>query len=176
MLPATLLVGGKMIKILAIDDDKSQLQLLRRILAERHYSVALAQNEQDALKLMERKRPLVVLSDLKLPGTDGFALLAKLRQIDPFAGFIVMTGYGSTENSERAHQLGVDRFLEKPLSLNGLLEAVRELVCQKRVNETRARLRLYHGGSCPFGSCILRRSSDSCSYFGCPYPALSGRQ
>lgn len=157
-----------MVKILAIDDDKSQLQLLRRILGERHYSVALAQSEKEALKLMERKRPLLVLSDLKIPGTDGFALLARLRAIDPYAGFIVMTGYGSPENIERAHQLGVDRFLEKPLSLNGLLDAVRELVCQRRVTETRSRLRLYHGGSCPFGSCILKRDS-SCSYFGCPY-------
>ena len=158
-----------MIKILAIDDDKRQLQLVSRILRERHYSVVLAQSEKEALKLMERKRPLLVLSDLKLPGTDGFALLAKLKEIDPEAGFIVMTGYGSPENLDRARKLGVNRFLEKPLSLNGLLEAVRELVCQKRVNETRARLRFYHGGSCPFGSCILKRSSDSCSYFGCPY-------
>ena len=157
-----------MVKILAIDDDRSQLSLLNRILRERHYSVTLAQGEKEAVKLMERKRPLVVLSDLKIPGTDGFALLAKLRGIDPFAGFIVMTGYGSPENLDRARQLGVNRFLEKPLSLNGLLEALRELVCEKRVAETRSRLRLYHGGSCPFGSCILKRN-DSCSYFGCPH-------
>ena len=157
-----------MVKILAIDDDKRQLDLLSRILRERHYSVMRAQSEKEAVKHMERKRPLLVLSDLKIPGTDGFALLRKLKEIDPDAGFIVMTGYGSPENLDRARELGVNRFLEKPLSLKLLFEAVRELVCEKRVAETRSRLRLYHGGSCPFGSCILKRDS-SCSYFGCPY-------
>ncbi len=157
-----------MVKILAIDDDKRQLELVSRILRERHYSVVLAQSEKEALKLMERKRPLLVLSDLKLPGTDGFALLAKLKEIDPEAGVIVMTGYGSPENLDRAREMGVNRFLEKPLSLNLLFETVRELVCEKRVNETRSRMRISHGGFCPFGSCILKRN-DSCSYFGCPY-------
>lgn len=157
-----------MVKILAIDDDKHQLELVSRILRERHYSVVPARSEKEALKLMERKRPLLVLSDLKIPGTDGFALLRKLKEIDPEAGFIVMTGYGSPENLDRARELGVNRFLEKPLSLNLLFEAVRELVCEKRVNETRSRMRLAHGGFCPFGSCVLKRN-DSCSYFGCPY-------
>lgn len=157
-----------MMKLLAIDDDPVQLRLWKKVLDERKYSVALAQNGSQGLRLMRRERPLVVLCDIKLGETDGLVLLRKLKQIDRDAGFIIITGYGSPENLGGARELGVHHFLEKPVALGHLLQAVRSLAYEKQLERTRARLRLCHTVPCPFGSCLLK-GEDSCPSPDCPY-------
>lgn len=157
-----------MVKVLVIDDDLHYLRLVKHLLADQPYNVLLAASAVQGIRLMRKERPRLVLSDLKLPGADGFDLLLRLRRIDQKAGFIVITGYASGENLERAFHIGVNRFLEKPLSLDRLLETIRDVSYESRLSEARSRLRMCHDGSCPFGSCLLK-GENPCPDPACPH-------
>jgi len=124
--------------VLVVDDEPDIRQLLREILEDEGYEVAVADNGQAARQLRAARSPDVTLLDIWMPDEDGITLLKDWLQEEPGAGpVIMMSGHATVETAVEATRLGAYDFLEKPLSLAKLLVTVEralETVQLKREN------------------------------------------
>lgn len=111
-------------KILIVDDEKRQREILELILSEENYQVSTAMSGEQALKMVRQERYDLVLTDLKMGGMDGLRLLQQLLQIDSSVIVILMTAHGSIDSAKEAIKLGAYDYLEKPLEKDRLLEIV----------------------------------------------------
>ena len=110
--------------ILVVDDEGSQRDILRAILAAEGYTVATAPAGAVALKLARERHFDLVLTDLRMPGPDGLALVERLTREDPPTLVILMTAYGSLDSAEQAVKRGAFDYLTKPLERDELLLTV----------------------------------------------------
>jgi DNA-binding NtrC family response regulator len=100
--------------ILVIDDERSELDSLVRLLKKSQYSCLTATNAEDGIRLFARERPLLVLSDLRMPSNDdGIHVLEEVRRIDPDAVVILYTGYGNIPNVVEAFKKGAFDYIQK---------------------------------------------------------------
>jgi len=122
-------------RILLVDDDVNVLDGLRRNLWLR-FDVTLATGAAEALELAASQGPYeVVVSDLRMPGMDGIALLSCLRQTSPQTVRVLLTGYGDVDAAVAAvNQGNVFRFLTKPCPLKKLVRALEDSIQQYRLN------------------------------------------
>lgn len=111
-------------KILVVDDEKPQRDILQLILASEGYDVTLARDGGQGILLAERDPYDVVLSDLKMTGMDGLQLLSELLRRDPSQCVILMTAHGSIASAKEAIRQGAYDYLEKPLDKDQLLNLV----------------------------------------------------
>ena len=123
--------------ILIVDDEKNQRDILQLILSgERdkaghpRYDIKLASSGQEALRLFKLNRFDLVLTDLKMPGMDGIALLIELSQVDSSIPVILMTAHGSIDSVKEALRGGAFDYLQKPLDRAQLLETVTRAVAK----------------------------------------------
>lgn len=114
--------------ILVVDDDRMILRLAREALKEEAlgYAVRTAQNGEEALKIIQSEPVDLVMTDLKMPGMDGFALLSHMNGRHRDIPVIVMTGYGSPEISRRLQRKGVFDTIEKPFEIDALRGKIAE--------------------------------------------------
>lgn len=113
-----------MATILVIDDEREIRASVRGILEEEGFAVLEAEDGQQALAVLEDATPEVVLLDIWMPNVDGLELLAHLQgRLHP-PEVIVISGHGNIETAVRATKLGAFDFIEKPFSLDGLIEVV----------------------------------------------------
>ena len=91
--------GGR---ILVVDDEGSQREILRTILFAEGYSVETAPGGGEAVRRCQEKPFDLVLTDLRMPGTDGLSLVGRLTRDDPTTLVILMTAYGSLDSAEQA--------------------------------------------------------------------------
>ena len=124
-------------KILVVDDETPILDALKEVLEYESYAVLTATCAADALKILENEEPDVVISDIKMPDTDGLELLGKIRAIRDVP-VIMITGHGDIETAVTSLKSGAFDFITKPLDLNRLLISVRHArERQSLVTETR---------------------------------------
>ena len=102
------------IVILVVDDEQMMRDLLSRILTRDGYSVLTAPDGEAALKVLETERVDLIISDMKMPGSDGFDLLKNVKTDYPNIGVIMMTANGDTYTVKDALLLGADEYLTKP--------------------------------------------------------------
>ncbi|HXI84505.1 MAG TPA: sigma-54 dependent transcriptional regulator [Verrucomicrobiae bacterium] len=117
--------------ILIVDDERNTREGLQRALHDR-YDVLLAEDSQKALEALESTRVDVMLTDLRMPGVDGMALLRRALSLTDPPVCIMMTAYGSIENAVQAMQVGAYHYIAKPVNLDEL-----ELVIQRALNSRR---------------------------------------
>lgn len=110
--------------VLVVDDEDVIRETVREILADEGYRVVAAPDATAVLDLAAREAPDVVLLDVWMPEMDGITLLRGIRQECPDARVIMISGHGSIHTAVAATRLGAFDFIEKPLSLDGLLAAV----------------------------------------------------
>ena len=110
--------------VLVVDDEDVIRETVREILADEGYRVVAAPDATAVLDLVAREAPDVVLLDVWMPEMDGITLLRSIRQECPDARVIMISGHGSIHTAVAATRLGAFDFIEKPLSLDGLLAAV----------------------------------------------------
>src|SRR5437867_4878341 len=101
-----------MVKILVADDEWLICDLLRRILSP-VYEVVTATNGREALALFEQYRPQITLLDLVMPEMDGIQVLRRIREIDPEASVIILTGKATDALEQEVRALGATDFLRK---------------------------------------------------------------
>jgi DNA-binding NtrC family response regulator len=106
--------------ILIVDDERTLARAIKAYLEEAGYEAEVAGDAESALPLLASLRPDVVITDVRLPGMDGIALLTKIREFDPAISVIVMTAHGSIEGAVAAVKLGAFDYLKKPLDLEEL--------------------------------------------------------
>jgi len=110
--------------ILVVDDEAGIRQSVRGVLADEGYRVLEAEDGRGALRLIESERPRLVILDIWMPEMDGIELLRRIRDSDPATPVIVISGHGNIETAVTATKLGAFDFIEKPFSLDGLLQVV----------------------------------------------------
>jgi DNA-binding NtrC family response regulator len=111
-------------KILIVDDEANARSALAELLDDAGYSVSTAADGRTALLQVEQADPDVVLTDLKMPGMDGLALIEQGRPIAPHATFIVMTAFATIDTAVQAIKLGAESYLTKPLELDAVIAIV----------------------------------------------------
>ena len=105
--------------VLVVDDEKNTREGLGRAL-RRDYDVVLAESAAAALKALDERPAAVMLSDVRMPGEDGLALLRQVREKHPATVCILLTAYGTVETAVEAMKLGAQNFLTKPVNLDQL--------------------------------------------------------
>ena len=111
--------------ILIIDDEKDLRELLSDALISRRYNVASVTTKKEALRSIKRSLPELVFLDLKFPDGDGMKLIPKIKKINPDTVVNIISAYGSEEAKEKAMELGVNRFIDKPFSEQDILRSIR---------------------------------------------------
>lgn len=122
-------------KILVVDDDPIQRELLSGFLVNQGYSTFTAANGEDALKIFQNEPVNLVLLDHRMPDMTGDAVLAKIKGLDPFVKTILITAYADVNTAVTILKLGADEFLEKPVDLKMLLEKVRHMEQEVAIEE-----------------------------------------
>jgi two-component system nitrogen regulation response regulator NtrX len=119
--------------ILIVDDERNILLTLNQALQLEGYKTELAATGLLALQVLEARPVDAVLMDVKMPDLDGIEALAKLHATRPELPVIMMSGHGTIETAVRATQLGARDFLEKPISRDRLLLALRNALEHQRL-------------------------------------------
>jgi len=122
--PAVRLDG---LQVLVVDDDADGRDLVSRVLANQGAEVRNAATVAQALELVQRAAPHVLISDIGMPGEDGYALIERLRAQDRPRGdlfAIALTALARSEDRERALSAGYDSFFVKPVDLDALVSRV----------------------------------------------------
>jgi two-component system cell cycle sensor histidine kinase/response regulator CckA len=114
-----------MARILIVDDEPSILSFVEKAMRIAGYQTFAALNARVALAECESKGvPDLLVTDYKMPGMDGDVLAAQLRQREPDLKVLYLTGFADQLFSERGNLWRSEAFLEKPCTVQGLLEAV----------------------------------------------------
>lgn len=116
-----------MTKILIIDDEKPTLQMLKLYLGVCGYEVLTAENEDDGIAVFNDQRPPIVLTDIKMPGKDGFAVLRQIKILEPKTQVIVITGHGDRDLASQAYNLDACAFFNKPLDTETLEKEIKKI-------------------------------------------------
>lgn len=127
--------------ILIVDDEKGVQTSVQGILEDAGFIPHAVASGEEALELLLKKEFPVILLDIWLPGIDGMAALAKIRQIAPETIVIMISGHGSIETAVKATKLGAFDFVEKPLSLEKTLLVVKNALHQHQLQEENRLLR-----------------------------------
>ncbi|HEY2989987.1 MAG TPA: UDP-3-O-acyl-N-acetylglucosamine deacetylase [Candidatus Binatia bacterium] len=110
--------------ILVVDDEDRVRESIREILSDEGYRVIEAPDGTNVLELIRSERPRLVLLDIWMPGVDGIGLLKEIKKEEPDVNVIMISGHGNIHTAVTATKLGAFDFIEKPLSLDGLLLTV----------------------------------------------------
>jgi UDP-3-O-[3-hydroxymyristoyl] N-acetylglucosamine deacetylase len=111
--------------ILIVDDEASIRKSLEGVLNDEGYSCALASDGADALSQLQSLHPSLVLLDIWMPGMDGIETLRRMRAAQPGTPVIMMSGHATISTAIKATKFGASDFIEKPLEIELLLNAIR---------------------------------------------------
>jgi signal transduction histidine kinase/CheY-like chemotaxis protein len=125
------LAGLSRLRVLVVDDDPDSREVVREVLEQAGAVVAVAGSTPEALRSIAERPPDVLLSDLGMPGEDGYQLMRQVRALDPVAGGKVpaaaLTAYTQAENRHAAFEAGFQGYLAKPIDPAELTAAVARL-------------------------------------------------
>jgi signal transduction histidine kinase/ActR/RegA family two-component response regulator len=120
------------VKVLLVDDDPDTLQILSVMLAESKAGVQTAASVSEALEILEWYQPDVLVSDLAMPGEDGYSLIGKIRALRggkvTQVPAVALTSYVRVEDRARALSAGFNMFVPKPVEPEELITAIANLV------------------------------------------------
>ncbi len=125
-------------QVLIVDDDAQVRDVLQHIFLSAGYACLLAADGREGLALFAAARPLLTVTDLKMPQMDGLDLLAAVRGLDPDAAVIVLTGAPDVKTAIGTLKLGAYDYITKPVNVDELLIAAeralerRELLIERR--------------------------------------------
>jgi two-component system, NtrC family, C4-dicarboxylate transport response regulator DctD len=143
--------------IVLIDDEPDVLEALGETFMLEGYPVFRERDPEAALRHCGMQFKGVVVSDLRMPKLDGFALLQRLQQIDPRIPLIIITGHGDVQKAVEAMRLGAFDFVEKPVDPKILLAAVSHALEVRRI-VLECRAKAAHGTEKTIESIIVGRS------------------
>jgi len=127
--------------LLVVDDEPNIRSSLEGILRDEGYHVSSIGSAEEALNWVRQTPPDLVLLDVLLPGMDGIAALEEMKRRKPDLPVLMISGHGSIETAVKATKLGAYGFIEKPLSLDRVLQEVRHALDQVRLEKENLQLR-----------------------------------
>ncbi len=107
-------------RVMVVDDDAETLALLGEIVAKEGYQVETAEDAETALRRISEWQPDLVITDIHMPGMDGLALLAAVREKAPDVLVILLTAYGSLKTAVDAIKAGAFDYLSKPFVVDDI--------------------------------------------------------
>jgi two-component system nitrogen regulation response regulator NtrX len=128
-------------RILIVDDEQGIRAALGQLLEFEGYEVKTAANAVDGLAEYARFKPHLVFLDVKMAGIDGLEALRKLREQDPAAVVVMISGHATIQTAVEATQHGAYDILEKPLDTDRILVTLRNALAHLDLHEENARLR-----------------------------------
>ncbi len=123
-------------KVLLVDDERDFVEALSERLQMRDYSAAVVYGGEEALSIVEEDEPEVMVLDLKMPGIDGLEVLRRVKEKHPNVEVIVLTGHGSEDAAKLCAELGACAYLEKPVDIEKLTEALQK--AHRKVRQSKA--------------------------------------
>ena len=117
-------------RVLLVDDEHVFLLVLKGFLEQPDLIVDTAETYEEAMSMINIKHYDIVISDIRLTGVlgeEGLAVLQYVKQNIPITKVIIITGYDNAEVMNKARNLGADMYLEKPVSANYLLRAMKNM-------------------------------------------------
>ena len=126
-------------KIYVVDDDKSIRASLQDVLEDEDYEVEVFATGKTMLKALAKERPDLVLLDVWLGNEDGLDILVRVRAEYPALPVLMISGHGTIEQAVQATKKGAADFLEKPLSLEMVLDRIAEILQVKEERDGRVK-------------------------------------
>ena len=128
-------------RILIVDDEQGIRATLGQLLEFEGYEVRAVGNAVDAITEYQKQRPDLVFLDVKMAGIDGVEALKKIKEHDPSAIVVMISGHATIQTAVEATQLGAYDILEKPLDTDRILVTLRNALQHLDLHEENARLR-----------------------------------
>ena len=124
--------------ILVVDDDENLRWITQAQLEDAGFRVETAESGERALERINVELPALVITDLKMPGLSGMALLDRIRKIDTDIPVVIITAFGTIQSAVEAVKLGAYDYLTKPIDYNELVLVIsRAIEHQRLVDEVR---------------------------------------
>jgi len=127
--------------LLVVDDEKNTREALSKILTEDGYHVLTAADGYQAIELVGRELPDLILADLKMPGMDGIELLSRTRLKGFDTPFVMMTAYGTVESAVEAMKKGAEDYLTKPVNIEELELQIKRILAHRNLVQEAKNLR-----------------------------------
>ena len=124
-----------------MDDEQGIRAALGQLLEYEGYEVRTASNATEGLAEYQKFKPTLVFMDVKMPGMDGMEALKKLREVDPLATVVMISGHATIRTAVEATQLGAYEILEKPLDTDRILVMLRNVFDHLNLREENSRLK-----------------------------------
>ena len=110
------------LKTLLIEDNQIVCDTFTTVFAYKNCALKAVMNAEDGLRALEKERFDIIISDFRLPGINGVEFLKQAVDIQPHTVRVLITGYGNEEMINEVYRSGAHEFMQKPFSLNALLE------------------------------------------------------
>jgi CheY-like chemotaxis protein len=117
-------------KILLVEDNEMNRDMLSRRLERKGFRVLLAMDGQEGISMAQQERPDLILMDMSLPVLDGWEATRRLKASPETCGIpiIALTAHAMQSDEQKAHEAGCDDFDTKPVELERLLEKMRRFI------------------------------------------------
>ena len=132
--------SAEKVKTLVVDDEEIVRSFLIDVLTDEGYQVTAVSSGDEAVKLLTTNDYDLIITDIKMPGTDGMEVLRVAKARDPNQNVIVMTGYASTETAVESMKLGAADYITKPFNLDQI-----KIVVAKTLERSRLRQKAEEG-------------------------------
>lgn len=139
-------MGRDRIRILVVDDHEEMVELLADQLRDLSYDVEVSTDGMSALKLAERRLPDVVITDLRMRGSDGFDVLAGIKALDATVPVLIMTAFGAVDTAVEAVRRGAFHYFTKPFKLDEVVLWVERALESRKLRDENRRLRASSAG------------------------------
>ncbi len=126
--------------ILLVDDEESIRRTLGDVLEDEGFRVSTASGGEDALAVLDKQEPDLVLLDIWMPGMDGLTALERIKEEWPGLPVVMISGHGSIESAVKATKLGAFDFIEKPLSIDKVVLTIRHALDLTKLSRDYKRL------------------------------------
>jgi CheY-like chemotaxis protein len=111
-------------KILFVDDEESQRDIMQRVLKKMGYSVTISSNSAEALEILKNEHFPLIITDLSMPGMDGTKLCRCIRTTNSDSIIYALSGYIESYQAESLESIGFNGYLRKPTTSAMLKQAV----------------------------------------------------
>lgn len=117
-------------QVLVVEDEGDSMEFVQRVLEYHGIRSTAARSAEEAVRLLDRVRPTLIVVDLALPGMDGWGLLRYLQEHNGLDTIprVAMTAYHSLELAHKAVEAGFDAYFAKPLDAASLVHDLQQVV------------------------------------------------
>lgn len=131
-----------MIKVLIADDEKNICLMIQKMIHWEDYGmevIGIVHNGIEAVQMIEKQHPRLVISDIRMPGYDGLEIVKRTRALNLETDFIIISGYKQFEYAHTAINLGVEHYLLKPIDQEELNQALEKIARKYAVSVAKAK-------------------------------------